>query len=883
MKKLFTLLLLVAGFTTGALATDVTLPGDGNYAAHDGDVLTGSTSGTVTIVHGAKITLSDVTINGGIVCEGTAEITLVGTNNVTAPDLKAGIQMGGEGTTLTIKGNGALTATGGQHGAGIGTGYTPGSTVSLGNIVIEGGTITASGGQNGAGIGTSFTINVSATLGDITVNGGMLTAIGAQNAAGIGTGYTPNGSASLGDIMINGGTLTATGGQHGAGIGTGYTVNGGSATLGNIIISGGTLKATGGLNGAGIGTGRSYDASASLGNITIYNTIDMVDASSFGKDVTYMHGASDVTANANDYFHIRTNGNRLVITDINTVVDGEELTGTISSTVKIADGAKVTLSDVTINSGIVCAGTAEITLVGTNIVTGPTDKAGIQVGGEGTTLTIKGDGSLTTTGGEDAAGIGTGYIPNSNVSLGNIVIEGGTITAIGGEDGAGIGTGFTPYGSSVSLGDIIINAGTVTATGGNEGAGIGTGYTPVASASLGDITINGGTVNATGGEDGAGIGTGYTPNSNVSLGNITISGGTVTATGGYDGAGIGTGFTPFGNVSLGNIVIEGGTITATGGYDGAGIGAGVTFDGGTCNIGAVIVFTGVERLDASSISKDITYMSGEYDVTANASDFFDITVNGSNYIIVTNNAVTLVDGMAYNWIYGPHVPSATYVKTLGEERVGKYQAWFVPFDYTITSADLEKFTFYKINMIANSPDPSQEATDDIWVFVKKLGTGDVLHANMPYVYKPLEAVTDYAFTTSPATMQAKNTGVIAKSETLEDIYSFYGTYENTIATPEDPFYYVNINGALSLGNDGTVTVGPYRWIMRVENKFGGSPAYARDVHFFDAEDDMTGISSMDDGQWTTDDKTVDIYNLAGQKLSTMQKGINIVNGKKVLK
>ena len=94
---------------------------------------------------------------------------------------------------------------------------------------------------------------------------------------------------------------------------------------------------------------------------------------------------------------------------------------------------------------------------------------------------------------------------------------------------------------------------------------------------------------------------------------------------------------------------------------------------------------------------------------------------------------------------------------------------------------------------------------------------------------------------------------------------------------------MNINGALSLGNDGTVTVGPYRWIMRVENKFGGSPAYARDVHFFDAEDDMTGISSMDDGQWTTDDKAVDIYNLAGQKLSTMQKGINIVNGKKVLK
>ena len=49
---------------------------------------------------------------------------------------------------------------------------------------------------------------------------------------------------------------------------------------------------------------------------------------------------------------------------------------------------------------------------------------------------------------------------------------------------------------------------------------------------------------------------------------------------------------------------------------------------------------------------------------------------------------------------------------------------------------------------------------------------------------------------------------------------------------------------------------------------------------FNFEDDATGISTMDNEQWTLDNA---IYNLAGQRFQKMQKGINIVNGKKILK
>ena len=45
-------------------------------------------------------------------------------------------------------------------------------------------------------------------------------------------------------------------------------------------------------------------------------------------------------------------------------------------------------------------------------------------------------------------------------------------------------------------------------------------------------------------------------------------------------------------------------------------------------------------------------------------------------------------------------------------------------------------------------------------------------------------------------------------------------------------------------------------------------------------DDATGIEGVDNGQLTTDNSPV--YNLAGQRLQKMQKGINIVGGKKIL-
>ena len=173
----------------------------GDFNAIEGDVLTGTTSHTVTIAADAGITLSGATISGGIVCEGTATITLVGTNSVNVNNVSAssmhktaGIQIGGSGTTLTIRGDGSLTATGGSQAAGIGLGRTWDASVTAGVIVIEGGTVNASG-DIGIGIGTVGN-SQTATIDGISIKGGTV-------SASLGKGYIYNGcTATVGYIKI---------------------------------------------------------------------------------------------------------------------------------------------------------------------------------------------------------------------------------------------------------------------------------------------------------------------------------------------------------------------------------------------------------------------------------------------------------------------------------------------------------------------------------------------------------------------------------------------------------------------------------------------------------------------------------------------------------
>ena len=223
-----------------------------NTTFSDGAILSGILGANVkiSIAAGATVTLRDVTINGihrddsylwaGINCEGNATLILEGTNKVKGfHEYYPGIHVT-EGSTLTIQGDGSLTASSNGWGAGIGSGRhgfensspSSGFFVPCGNINIQGGTITATGGTAAAGIGAAS----RSSCGNITISGGTITATGGEYAAGIGSGgydYWNLDNSSCGNITISGAHVTATkGGGSPNSIGKGYGASCGTVTIG---------------------------------------------------------------------------------------------------------------------------------------------------------------------------------------------------------------------------------------------------------------------------------------------------------------------------------------------------------------------------------------------------------------------------------------------------------------------------------------------------------------------------------------------------------------------------------------------------------------------------------------------------------------------------
>ena len=208
-----------------------------NYVVKDGDILMGELKKNikVSIADGANVTFSNLTIEGvegeygdkypwaGITCEGNATIVLEGNNTAKGfDDVYPGIYVP-EGKTLTITGDGSLTASSNGNGAGIGAG----NNMACGDIVIEGGTITATGGVGCAGIGAAG----SGNCGNITIKGGTVEATGGQASPGIGAGDL----ARCGNITIENTVdmVTATRGNV-AYYSIGVSASGG--TCGNITI-----------------------------------------------------------------------------------------------------------------------------------------------------------------------------------------------------------------------------------------------------------------------------------------------------------------------------------------------------------------------------------------------------------------------------------------------------------------------------------------------------------------------------------------------------------------------------------------------------------------------------------------------------------------------
>lgn len=147
-----------------------------------------------------------------------------------------------------------------------------------------------------------------------------------------------------------------------------------------------------------------------------------------------------------------------------------------------------------------------------------------------------------------------------------------------------------------------------------------------------------------------------------------------------------------------------------------------------------------------------------------------------------------------------------------------------------------------------------------------------IEAGKPYLVKLPEGTTESIVnpTFTGVTVEAKEGETVGESGNVQ----FVGqTYNKSLAGVANVCY-LSTNGKVKqLAANGAIKG------LRAYFIVPDAQQQSSDVKlFFNSIED--GIQAMDNGQWTKDNAA--IYNLAGQRLKKAQRGVNIINGKKVL-
>ncbi|MBQ0154687.1 MAG: hypothetical protein KBS70_07890 [Bacteroidales bacterium] len=566
---------------------------------------------------------SAISIPQGIVCEGNVHLILSDNSQLWAIGLdnQAGIQVAGEGNSLTIYGQknytGKLTAVGGNNAVGIGgNSEKPASNI----FVTEGLTIKAGDGKSVSGIiEHSLTTDIADKLADkkvvqivktyttsyIDVDGKEQTqnTISLVNSAYESVMYAgwyvatdtialPGGTTCMGEvhlILADGTKVSSRGGDEKAGVRV--SGEGNSLTIYGQTAQTGKLEAYAGMMAAGIGGGNGEPGS----NITINGGVIYAEggAEKVGWSETG-RGAGIGGGCGGDGSHITINRGSVkacsVADNHGAPIGGGY--GASGSNVFISGYCSVLVSDdLYPRNAVTHTSTTDLAsiLAGSQSVSANYLQNIPYIDENGEEKTCSDFSMLASLDGPNVLNAGW-YLAEGTVTLPQgaecngdvhiVLLNNGIVTATGAEEHAAIrvsgeGNSLTIYGQKEQLGKLTVN-------GGKHAAGIGGSNGENGSY----ITINGGIITTTGGDCGAAIGGGCEGAGS----HITINGGTITAVGGYGqlggwfgGAGIGGGLHGAGS----EIIIKGGTVTATGGMSASGIGgahkgagSNITIDGG---------------------------------------------------------------------------------------------------------------------------------------------------------------------------------------------------------------------------------------------------------------------------------------------------------------
>lgn len=771
----------------------------------------------------------------------------------------------------------------------------PGATVNVSGGELVGSGLACIAGNGSEGMGGT-TINVS---------GGTLTA----------KPYDAT-SAACGIYHPNEGTLNITGGTINVADGVGVLMRGGEMTM-----TGGEINATGdasrtgtvgdarqiiGVSGVVFDRDANYPAvattsikidggakvSGAKAAVELINDNNVADAKSafklkggtYSSDISALLDENSVAEEKDGVYVVTTYYAQVGETKYATLQEAADA-ATAGQTVKVLNDVDMTThGNLTVNVGKDIV----LDMNGHSIKGANADYKNILVWGK---LTLK-DSKENSTGkiyAETPYQYGVYDKPLVYVgSKGEFVMESGHIYSVIPENTVYSGQfGIGAYDNST----VTINGGTVE-SGWYAIAGNGSGVQTTA------ITINGGTLVSTSDyaiyhpqfgtltiNDGAVV---YGAAGAIAMkrGNLVVNGGTLTSKGVGDTGnwGDGTGnlksaalnfCAPYGDVTA---IIKGGTITAEG--DAVLIDAKPT-EGKEVSL----------AISGGTFSSDVSkYCAAGFTATPNADGTYGITKVGDLSVMVAydkaydnveaGGTVDInMDTVNKILVAKTEVANVTTTLTKTFSSTG-WNAFFVPFDFTLTAEMLNDFEFAKLYaVIAENNAPV--------VNFKTVAANDKISAYSPYLIKAKTAGS-HSLNVGAVTYKS-NAGEPPYTATIDEIYTFYPVMENTYTAVEKGYYLDSEQNSFVYSVNEKTYVPPLRYYMTMWDKNAKdyivpTSGGASKIKFcVIGEDEPTGITDMVDDAANASGK---IYNLQGVVVGNttegLPKGVYIKNGRKII-
>ena len=370
-------------------------------------------------------------------------------------------------------------------------------------------------------------------------------------------------------------------------------------------------------------------------------------------------------------------------------------------------------------------------------------------------------------------------------------------------------------------------------------------------------------------------------------GNLVVYGGIMTSKGKGDTGNWGDGTGGLGNAALnfckpyGDVkaIIKGGTITAEG--DAVLIDAKPT-EGKTVTL----------AIEGGTYSSDVSkYCSPGFTATPNADGTYRVSYFGNVVLVVYDNSnKTIVEaGGTLNidmdqvnkiWVPEAGVKGVNTTLTKNYTNTG-WNAFFVPFDFTLTDEMLNDFEFATLYAIALENGNGSPA-----ISYKKMKAGDKIAAFFPCLIKA-KATGEQTLAVGEVDYKSNVTSKDCSSTT--ELYTFHPVMENTYIAAKHGYYLNSKQNSFVYNTHPEAYIQPLRYYMTIQDR--GDMSYIEPANggaskakiCVIGENEPTGITDLVDEAANASGK---VYNLQGVVVGNttegLPKGVYIKNGRKII-